>query len=172
MIKFKDWFENRLTVGPFPYRQNPNFEPSNYDIVINVSDEWYINTEMHLREAFLSVYWFPMNEQKRDIGLNSIFGAMVILRFAEQRNLRVYLHCHSGVNRSRIVQAAYYFMRTGKQIETQSGGFINKLVAACSRGYLPPLAEMKSFLGRVASMTKRMSGGILDLAKIDSINNF
>jgi hypothetical protein len=172
MKKFKDWFENNLTVGAFPYRQNPKFEASEYDIVINVSDEWYIDTEMQLRESFINTYWFPMNEAKKDIGLNSIYGAMVILQFAEQRNLRVYLHCHAGVNRSEIARAAYYFMRTNKQIETQSGTYINKLIAACSCGYLPPKAEMESFLGKVASLTKRMSGGILDMSKIDTINNF
>lgn len=172
MKKFKDWFENNLTVGAFPYRQNPKFEQSNYDIVINVSDEWYIDTEMQLRETFINTYWFPMNEAKKDIGINSIYGAMVILSHAEQRNLRVYLHCHAGVNRSRIVQAAYYFIRTNHQLEIETNNYINRLVAACSRGYLPPKAEMESFLGKVASLTKRMSGGILDMSKIGTINNF
>jgi hypothetical protein len=170
--KFKEWFEKKLTVGGFPYKVNQRFEAKDYDIVINVSDEWYLVYEQMIRECFTSHYWFPMNESKKDIGLNSIYGAMVILRFAENRNLSVYLHCHAGVNRSEIVRAAYYFMRTNKQIETQQGTYINKLVAACSRGYLPPKAEMESFLGHVASNIKNMQGGILDVCKIESINNF
>lgn len=171
-MKFAEWFNNNLTVGAFPYRQNTKFDASLYDIVINVSDEWYLDTEMQLRETFINTYWFPMNECKRDIGLNSIYGAMVILSHAEKRNLRVYLHCHAGVNRSQIVRAAYYYMRTGQQLEQDRGGFINMLVASCSRGYLPPKAEMELFLCKIANLIKSMQGGILDMAKVETINNF
>lgn len=171
-VKFSDWFKNKLIVGAYPYKVNTQFDPKGIDIVINVSDEWYINYDQLLAENFIKTFWFPMNECKRDIGLNSIYGAMVILNYAELRNLTVYLHCHAGVNRSRIVQAAYFFMRTNKHLEINRGGFINVLVAACSRDYLPPKAEMESFLGHVASNIKSMQGGILDMCKIQSINNF
>ncbi len=42
MVKFKDWFTKRLEVGAFPYRVNRRFDPDNYDVIINVSDEWYL----------------------------------------------------------------------------------------------------------------------------------
>lgn len=171
-MKFKEWFDKKLIVGGFPYKVNKEFDPDGYDIVINVSDEWYIDFENQIQEKWVKTYWFPMNECKRDIGLNSIYAAMVILTRAEQKNLTVYLHCHAGVNRSQIVRSAYYFMRTNQQLETDRGGFINQMVAACSRGYLPPKAEMESFLGNVASQTKNMQGGILDMCKLKSINNF
>ena len=171
-MKFKEWFDKKLIVDAFPYRVNTRFEQDGIDIVINVSDEWYIGVDNDLRSGYVPVYWFPMNECKKDIGLNSIYGAMVILDYAEQNNKTVYLHCHAGVNRSQIVRAAYYFMRTNRQLETDRQGFINQMVAACSRGYLPPKAEMESFLGKVASNIKNMQGGILDVCKINTINNF
>ena len=171
-MKFLEWFEKKLIVGAFPVKVNKRFNPDDFDIVVNVSDEWYFDIEQELREKFIHTYWFPMNECKRDIGLNSIYGAMVILSRAEQRNLSVYLHCHAGCNRSRVVQAAYYFMRTNHQLETDRGGFVNMMVAACSRGYLPPKAEMEGFLGNVASNLKNMQGGILDICKVNTINNF
>jgi uncharacterized protein YciU (UPF0263 family) len=174
-IKFKDWFGNKLTVGAFPYKVNKMFDEKGIDVVVNVSDEWYPDVEFQLKEKFIRTYWFPMNEQKRDIGLNSIYGAMVILREAESRNSNVYLHCHAGSNRSRIVQAAYHFMRTGEQFDypTKVSGFQNKMLASCFRGYLPPKAEMEGFLNEIANVfEKGMDGGSLDMCKINKINNF
>ena len=161
MGNFKEWFSKKLIVGGFPYKVNSNFSNEGIDVVINVSDEWYIDIENQLQETFIKTYWFPMNECKRDIGLNSIYGAMCILKRAEDRNLTVYLHCHARVNRSRIVQAAYYFMRAGHQLEMDRNGFQNMMLAACGRGYLPPKAEMESFLGKVASLTKNMRGMLM-----------
>jgi hypothetical protein len=171
-MKFKDWFSSKLTVGAFPYKQDENFDASKYDVVINVSDEFYFDIEQQLQNAGCKTYWFPMNEAKRDIGVNSIYGAMVIIQQAEKHNKSVYVHCHAGLNRSPTVWAAYYFMRTGKDAEWSRGSFVNRLAANCTRGYLPPQAEMKGFLGKVASLTKSMQGGILDEAKIGTINNF
>jgi hypothetical protein len=124
-----------------------------------------------MQEKGLATYWFPMNEGKRDIGLNSIYGAMVILNRAEARNLSVYLHCHMGVKRSEIIKSAYYFMRTNSQIITDNGE-PNMLIKACTKGYLPPLKEMESFLGLVADKIQNMQGGILDSCKLKSITNF
>jgi len=174
-MKFEDWFNKRLTVGAFPFKVNEKFAPSEYDIVINVSDEYYADIDMIIRENFKLSYWFPMNECRKDIGLNSIYAAMVIMFAAEKKNRSVYLHCHAGVNRSHTVRAAYYYMRTGKHVEsTASIGFINKLVANCTRGYLPPKAEMEAFLLSIQRFldAEGMQGGTLDNCKIDHINNF
>ena len=174
MTKFLTWFSSKLFQGAFPYIVEKNFNCSSFDIIINVSDEWYPETESNLEHS-TRYYWSPMNECKKDIGLNSIFGAMLILLHAEQNNLKVYLHCHACRNRSEIVKCCYYFMRTGKQLETEQNGFINRLVAACSRGYLPPRAEMESFLKDIQIQYNdklEMRGGILDLIKIEHIHNF
>lgn len=175
--KFIDWFEQNLEVGAFPYLQNTLFNPSLYNIIINVSDEWYNSVHRDLKLIKeLSIFWFPMNEVKRDIGLNSIYGAMNILYSAEMNNQRVYLHCHAGVNRSQIVRAAYYYMRTGEQLEEGRSGFINMLCASCLRGYLPPKAEMEQFLTKLGEELKHkkdgLFGGKLDSLKLDTINNF
>lgn len=177
-MKFIEWFENKLVVGMFPFNQDKHFDASKYDIVINVSDEFYPDVERKLKDAKCDIYWFPMNEKKRDIGLNSIYGAMVILYEAEKQNKSVYLHCHSGKNRSPSVSFAYYFMRTGQQINMPRSGYINMLVANCGRGYLPPKAETESFLTNIQKNLdereefKAREGGVLDNCKIDSIRNF
>ena len=175
-MKFQEWFDNNLIVGAFPIMNNNFFSSSRYDYVINVSDEYYANIFLLIQEENPQIrsFWFPMNEAKKDIGLNSIYGAMVIISEAEKRNKKVYLHCHAGVNRSKCVQAAYYFMRTGKQLEVETNGYINRFVAMCSRGYLPPKTEAEKFITEVGKQLKvnNMMGGILDHCKLKTINNF
>ena len=173
-MKFIEWFNRKLMVGAFPYTQNEHINAFDYDYIINVSDEYYSEHHLPLIVAGCKTFWFPMNEAKRDVGLNSIYGAMNILHIAEKENKRVYLHCHAGVNRSRVVQAAYYFMRTGKQLEVDTNGYINRLLANCGRGYLPPKAEMEGFLQQLNSRldANKVCGGMLDRIKIDNINNF
>lgn len=179
MSKFKEWFTRNLIVGGFPYENNSQFNVTEYDYVINVSDEYYTNHHLLLIVNNIMSFWFPMNECKKDIGLNSIYGAMVILFQAEKNNCKVYLHCHAGVNRSQTVRAAYYYMRTGQHYEAElRRGFINQLYANCSRGYLPPMAEMEKFLNEIGMklnsdlQKRKLMGGMLDDIKINSINNF
>lgn len=183
-MKTETWIDRNL-VGIFPHSDIKdrkktilrNDDMASYDYVVNVSDEHHPAVELKLRNA--RTFWFPMNEKKRDIGLNSIYGAMIILHQAEQENRKVYLHCHSGRNRSRIVQACYFYMRTGRHIYDPSkdengkedGKYINRLHRACLRGYLPPLAEMEEFLRNIAGKLGEMKGGNLDKCK-ETINNF
>ena len=180
-MKFKDWFDNKLIVGAFPYLNNTFFEPSDYDYVINMSDEYYIEYQMSLISNNIKSFWFPMNECRKDIGLNSIYGAMVILYFAEKTNSRVYLHCHAGVNRSQTIKDCYCFMRTGSHNKTDIShtGYVTKLHANCFRGYLPPLAEIEKFLTELNNslndesyQKEKIMGGLLDGIKIETIRNF
>lgn len=175
-MKFKEWFDKKLTIGSFPIMNNENFNSKDYDVIINVSDEYYLTIVGDLKHQnnLCDTHWFPMNEVKKDIGLNSIYGAMVVLYAAEQGGEKVYLHCHAGVNRSRSVQAAYYFMRTGEHLEVNTNGYINRLVAICHRGYLPPKKEMEKFLNTLSHKLKDnlKIGGVLDTCKIEAINNF
>jgi protein-tyrosine phosphatase len=189
-MKFKEWFENNLKVGSFPFLVNKSFDPLQYEYVINVSDEFYSEFQFLLNG--LKTFWFPMNECKRDIGLNSLYGAMVILYQAEKENKKVYLHCHAGVNRSRTIQQAYYYLRTGEHLKQDRNKrfdsifivtdkkdetvneFYNMLLSNCNRGYLPPKAELEKFLSNLKSKLteNKMQGGILDSCKIGIINNF
>lgn len=107
---FDEWFQQKLTVGRYPIHT----ELKQYDVIINVSDEYIDSLFDTAMEQNIKYYWFPLNECTSDIGLNSIYGALQILWLAEQRNLSVLLHCHAGVNRSQTVRECYYFLRTGK----------------------------------------------------------
>lgn len=173
MSKFIDWFNNKLEVGGFPFLVAEQFNELDYGYVINMSDEFY--KSLYIRLFNSKNFWFPMNEKKRDIGLNSIYGAMVILYQAEKENAKVYLHCHSGRNRSQLVKACYYYMRTGEQLHQGNEKYINRLHRASTRGYLPPMAEMEEFLRNIGTkivLNEEMRGGILDECKIGTINNF
>lgn len=173
-MNFTEWFENKLVVGSFPYTVNNEFTPNKYAYIINMSDEYYPHIEILLTNNKCSTYWFPMNERRRDIGLNSIYGAMVVMYHAEKENASVYLHCHSGRNRSQLTEACYYYMRTGHQLKRGDEKYINRLHRASIRGYLPPMAEMETFLKSIGDRLAygNMEGGTLDLCKIGIINNF
>ena len=178
--KFEDWFTENINIGKYPYLVNTDFKANEYDCIINVSDEFYPNLHEFQNVVCSNVFWFPMNERKRDIGLNSIYGALNVLYYAEQKNFRVYLHCHSGRNRSRMVAAAYYYMRTGKQWVDTFGDptkYGNRLIRSSRRGYLPPQAELEQFIQKVGEFLKQPMqsvgmAGILDTIKKETINNF
>lgn len=175
-MKYKQWVKLNLEVGAFPVYQNTCFDAKKYDVIINVSDEFYPEIVEQIQDLNpkIKTHWFPMNEAKKDVGLNSIYGALITIYHAEMKQQRVYLHCHAGINRSRCVEAAYHFYRTGNQLEIDNNGYINRLVAMCHRGYLPPKAETEKFLALLAKKTKvnAILGGVLDECKISTINNF
>jgi hypothetical protein len=176
-MKFKDWFDNKLTVGSFPIMNNQFFNKEKYDICINVSDEYYQSIDDIITEKGCKTFWFPMNETKKDIGLNSIYGALAILYSAEIENKRVYLHCHSGVNRSQLVRCCFHYMRAGSHLENRrSEKHFNQMFSSSSRGYLPPMAEFEKFLkelgGQLENVKGRPMGGTLDYCKKEHLNNF
>jgi len=110
-MKFKQWFDHKLEVGAYPNPEMAEWRAEDYAYVINVSGAWYAGEAPMYHQT--RYFWFPMSEGKKDMGMNSIYGALVILWEAERRNDRVYLHCHSGSNRSWTVAAAYHYLRTG-----------------------------------------------------------
>ena len=179
-MKFKEWFNTCLTVGKYPMVQSGD-DISNYkeyDVFVNVSDEWYPDIDNQLRfECTANTHWFPMGERGHDNGINSIYGACYILHLAELAGLRVYLHCHAGKHRSRVIQAAYHFMRSNSHYDGyEYNGFDTPLHYDCSEGDLPPLKEMESFLGRMSKAVKRIPGrfvgGSLDDSKIGYVKAY
>lgn len=173
MTEFYNWFNQNLTVGQFPYTVNKSFNATNYDIVINVSDEYYPEIEERINRFGCKQYWFPMNECTHNIGLNSIYGAMVILNEAQQQNLKVYLHCNAGVTRSRIVYQAYHFMKTREHLVNEVGQHTNMLLKHCTCEYLPSKQEMEGYLLLINQyLQKGMDGGMLDMAKLSAIKSF
>jgi hypothetical protein len=175
-MNFNEWFENKLIVGAYPFMNNQWFKPGDYDICINVSDEFYFVYDKQIKDAGCNTFWFPLNECKKDNGLNSIYGAMVILFNAEKENKRVYLHCHAGIHRSQLVRCCYHFLRTGLQLDNNWNFYINQLIADCTRGYLPPINETEEFLTylglQLANFNGKPMGGLLDDCKLNTINNF
>lgn len=175
-MKFKEWFDKKLIVGAYPIMNNRYFDAKDYDYCINVSDEFYFTIDFQISQFGCKTFWFPINECKKDNGVNSIYGAMVILYNAEILNKKVYLHCHAGIHRSQLVRCCYYFLRTGEQLDNNWSAFINQLLADCARGYLPPKGEMESFLSqlgqRLPMVKEELMGGLLDDIKIQTIRNF
>lgn len=177
---YKIWADRSLKVSPKPdvdwFRGRGRF--SDVAILINVSDE-YNFYDMHMIQASgVKTYWFPMNECKKDIGLNSLYGAMCVLYSAEECCDEVVVHCAAGTNRSPLVVEAYHYMRTGEHaLEDIDGGrWRNQLERACSRGYLPPLRELEQFLTQVGQKLRKdghlVGGGSLDKIKRNTIFNF
>ena len=88
-MKFTEWFEKKLIVGMFPITQNEHFEASNFDVVINVSDEFYLgNSEEIMKEGKLN-YYFPMGESGESMGLNSIIRFVLFIRMYRPRQKRI-----------------------------------------------------------------------------------
>lgn len=164
-MKFEEWFKTKLVVGRFPLPKE--IEKSDYKHIINVSDEFIIYCYESAIRSNISYFWFPMNECKEDIGINSIYGALQILRLAEKKNEKVLLHCHAGVNRSPTVAAAYYFMRSKNHLPKENNRMLNNIEA----GYLPSIHRMESFLQKASEAFEKeetMRGGYLDSCKLKS----
>ena len=178
-MNFKEWFDNQLTVGHYPmYRDDDRNDYNAYDMTVNVSDEFYPDIDHRLRVEFGCVtHWFPMNEVGHDNGINSIYGACYVLRLAEEKEMYTYLHCHQGKHRSRVIQAAYHFMRSNSHYTGMPyNGWDSALHYDCAKGYLPPLDEMESFLGKLSHFKGRLSlgtvGGTLEHSKFESIKAY
>lgn len=110
MEYFKKWFNNNLKVGRYPTPQE--CKEMDYDVIINVSDEFIDGCMKLALEGSKRYYWFPLNECSSNMGLNSIYAALQILSNAEKENKKVFLHCHAGANRSPMIADCYYYMRT------------------------------------------------------------
>lgn len=177
---YKVWKDRSLRVSRKPeasiFADGEPFET--IEVVINVSDEKDFDLERELANMGVRSYWFPMNEIKKDIGLNSLYGAMCVLYYCEEECLDVLVHCAAGTNRSPLVVQAYHLMRTGSQVlENIDGGkWDNRLIRACVQGYLPPQKELEAFLKELMQHlnTKghKKVGGSLDKIKRNTIFNF
>lgn len=164
-VKFKDWFSNKLIVSRFPLPSE--IEKSDCDIFINVSDEYISSCHITAVKSNKMYFWFPMNECTKEIGLNSIYGALQIMYNAELDNKKVYLHCHAGVNRSPTVMECYHFMRTGHFLELKNSRLKNNV----EFGHLPCINSLKEFLKQCQdsfNKSKTMRGGQLDSCKLKS----
>ena len=150
MVDFKNWFEKKLVVGGHPYLKS-DFDFDKFDYLINVSDEY---RQYRPNNSF----WFPMNECTQDIGINSLYGALTILDMAYKKNLSVYLYCHAGVNRSRSVWCAFYYMKTGEHIDSEWTPHKNVLIRNSFYGHFPPLNSLEAFLIKLNCVLNEENG--------------
>ncbi len=184
-----EWFKRNLYVGSYPLPME--ILNSEFDYIINVSDEYIRYCHDAAMQKGIKYFWFPMNEHA-EIGLNSIYGALQILHEAEELDKKVLLHCHAGANRSPTVADAYYYMRGRKHFirridadlerdlnimfgrPADHKSELNMLLVNCARGYLPAIDKMEQLLiGFEAIFQKDICDrqGGLDRLKFEMLKN-
>lgn len=184
-----NWFDYKLKVDRYPLPSE--IIESDYNYIINVSDEYIPSCLDAANKSNIKYFWFPINECTSDMGLNSIYAAMQILYEAELENNKVLLHCHVGANRSPMIADCYYFMRTGKhrpkkKISKKLKEDFNKMFGKpkdyiseidnmnylemnCYTKHLPPLEKMEIFLNSMEDFFKKdisKRGGGIDTCKL------
>ena len=144
-------------------------------VIINVSDEFYLgNSEAIMKEGKLN-YYFPMGESGELMGLNSMFGALQVLYqiYTWNPEWKVLLHCQAGRNRSPTIKSAFHFMMLGEHEynETDEGCVNNRLIDNCKREHLPPLEKTELFLSKCKEAfdnSHMFFGGMFDWVMLES----
>ncbi len=145
-IDFEIWFRDYLKISGYPFELLSKKEKQEFDVVINVSDEFYYNeNEVLSKQGYVCLY-FPLAQSSRDMGVVSLFGALTALYQCYFRNKRVLLHCRKGGNRSQMVRAAFYYMMKAKHFELD--GYRNMLLHNCQTNHLPDVGKMENWLKR------------------------
>lgn len=178
-VPFSEWYAHKLKVAGYPVLTEVTAEKGKYkefDVFINVSDEYWMDYVNDFWKLGKQNHWFPMGEMHNDIGLVSIYGALWVMYQAYERNLSVLLHCHAGINRSQTVRACFHYMMSGEHLPIEKEGrFIkadNMLEYNCQGCHLPELSKMElwlqackeafdnpeKFLGGMYDWTLRKSG--------------
>jgi hypothetical protein len=147
---FQTWYASSLLVDRFPVPTEiaRKYVPLGVHHVINVSDEYIPSVAQACAAAGVVHHWFPLGEANADMGLSSLYGALVILHDAEAAGEGVLLHCHAGHNRSPTVAQAYYYMRTGQH-------WVNTAYSAAQLGLVQNLAP------HVAELSERRQNAML-----------
>jgi hypothetical protein len=150
---------------------------SQCQVVINVSDEFYLgNSEEIMKEGKLN-YYFPMGESGELMGLNSMYGALQVLHsiYTWNPEWKVLLHCQAGANRSPTILAAFHYMMTGEHlVEEKKNGLImkpNQLLWNVEKKHLPELPKTELFLSKCKEAfdhPEKFFGGMFDWVMSES----
>lgn len=166
-----EWIDKKVKIGV--YADADFILKCDYDVIINVSDEADLNFLFSNNLNSQKYFWLPMNEAKKDIGLNNIAAVAMILNKSFELNKSVYLHCHGGANRSPMCLQAFYYAKSGTHLDgnRENPRWDNELIRSSMRGYLPPRRELEKFLSAIG---KRFGKNCMDLdkAKYDNLFNF
>ena len=161
-VEFKTWFQEKFKRTGFPDKEHIDFSTftmkkgknwdvfKGFDVIINVSDFSSLNYSICCQGDYKSYHWFPMNEKTNDIGINSIFAALTILYDVFKQNKSVLVHCYNGSNRSAIIEACFYKMMTGEDIDIsfikEGLSFKNRIQYNSFKGFLPSMDIINFFL--------------------------
>lgn len=173
-ISIHTFISENIKIDRFPVSQEikDNGIHSDCQVIINVSDEFYLGISDVIAKQGKINYYFPMGESGKDMGLNSIFGALQVLHsiFTYNPEWKVLVHCQAGMNRSPTIKAAFYYMMLGEHLpeEKDENNLIfkpNRLLLNCEKKKLPELKKMEKFLSncKIAfDNPDRFWGGMID----------
>lgn len=145
------WVQEKLKVCGYPVftELQEGKIYSKYEIILNVSDEFWLDYSSDIRKLGKDYFWFPMGECEKDMGINSMFGALQVMYAAYKANKHVLLHCHAGANRSPTIANAFIFMMTSehKSIKTTRSDNMEYNMLLHNIGkHLPEKEQMEKWL--------------------------
>ena len=166
------FIEENIIVDRFPVsKEIIDGKHKDCQVIINVSDEFYLgNSEEIIKQGKLN-YYFPLGESGELMGLNSLFGSLQVLHsiYTFNPQWKVLLHCQAGKNRSPTTKAAFYFMMTGSH--QPENDFKNRLLVNIERKHLPCLKQTELFLSKCKDAfdnPHKFLGGMFDWVMSES----
>jgi hypothetical protein len=155
MTKIQKFIKENIIVDRFPPAVTLQAGGTHHDVnvVINVSDQFYLGNSEDIMLLGKMNFYFPMGEEVEDMGLNSMYGALQVLHqiYTYNPEWKILIHCQAGKNRSPTLRSAFYYMMIGEHepdLKNEEDVLIrnNRLLDNCKRGHLPELEKMEAFL--------------------------